>query len=60
MIEGGVSRAQYCNTLAMIITHNPFTSAMGAAWGTHCAPYGVKYFPTERVVSPSLTPFTFN
>jgi hypothetical protein len=43
-IQGGVTRAEYCNTLAMIITNNPITEPMLAAWGTNCAPYGVKYY----------------
>ena len=43
-IVGGVTRAEYCNTLAMIITNNTITDSMLSAWGTHCAPYGVKYY----------------
>jgi hypothetical protein len=43
-VNGGVSRAVYCNTLNMIIVNNPITPAMLSAWGTNCAPYGVKVY----------------
>ncbi|WP_333820246.1 hypothetical protein [Ohtaekwangia sp.] len=39
-IRGGVSRGEYCSTLKMIMDNNTRTSAMYAAWGTNCAPYG--------------------
>lgn len=39
-IEGGVSRAEYCGTLCMIMNNNDISSAMVDAWSAQCAPYG--------------------
>lgn len=41
-IKGGTTRAQYCNTLCTIITGGCYSDPCLAAWGTHCAPFGVR------------------
>lgn len=37
-IEGGVTVAQYCSTLSMIMSNNPITVAMVNAWEAYCQP----------------------
>jgi bacteriocin-like protein len=37
-IEGGVTVAQYCSTLSMIMSNNPITEPMVTAWEAHCQP----------------------
>lgn len=38
-IEGGVTRAEYCGTLSMILANSVITNAAISAWETHCAAY---------------------
>jgi len=39
-IEGGVTRAEYCGTLGMIICNNTVNDAMANAWNDNCGAYG--------------------
>lgn len=38
-IEGGVTRAEYCGTLWMIMNNNEINIAMLNAWEANCQPY---------------------
>lgn len=38
LIKGGVTVAQYCATLSMIMSNNPITEPMVTAWEAHCQP----------------------
>jgi hypothetical protein len=39
-LQGGVSRAEYCGTLCMIMNNSEISLAMVSAWSANCAPYG--------------------